>query len=83
MPKRTIQLRQTKVGDAKDLKNNRNYNKTTIERQGQRFKAYKANIIRVIKHLALIGRQRSIKLRLNTVDNRSNIRSGFEMAIRT
>jgi hypothetical protein len=54
-----------------------------MERQGRRFKAYKANITRVIRHLALIRRRRSIKLRPNTIDSGSNIRSRSKMAIRT
>jgi hypothetical protein len=83
MPERTTRPRRTKVGDAKDPENNGNYNETTMERQGRRFKAYEANTTRVIRHSALIGRRRSIESRPDTVDGGSDIRSGSEMATRT
>jgi hypothetical protein len=38
-----------KMGDIKDLKSNRNYSRTTIKDRQREPKAYKANIIRIIR----------------------------------
>ena len=43
-------------------------------------KAYKANIIRIIRHLIYSKKHRSIKSRSNTIDGGSNIRSRSKAA---
>ena len=44
-------------------------------------KAYKANIIRIIRHLICPKKYKSIKLRFNIIDNRSNIKSKSKIII--
>ena len=77
--RRTVQLVQTNLSNIKDLKNYRNYNETTIEDGRREPKAYKANIIRIIRHLICLKKYRSIKLRSSAIDNRSNIKSKFKV----
>ena len=43
-------------------------------------KAYKANIIRIIRHLICPKKRRSTELGSNTMDSGSDIRSGSEAA---
>ena len=43
-------------------------------------KAYKANIIRIIRYLICPKKRGSIKLRSNTIDGKSDIRSRFKAA---
>jgi hypothetical protein len=43
-------------------------------------KAYKANIMRIIRHLICLKKRRSIKLRSNAINGGSDIRSGFKVA---
>ena len=71
---------QTNLGDIKDLKNHGNYNGTAIEDGRREPKAYKANIIRIIRHLICPKKCRSTKLGFNTVNSRSDIKSGFKAA---
>jgi len=71
---------QTNLGDIKDLKNHGNYNGTAIEDGRREPKAYKANIIRIIRHLICSKKRGSIKLESNTVDGESDIRSGSKAA---
>jgi hypothetical protein len=66
----------------KDPKNHGNYNRTAIEDRRREPKAYKANIIRIIRHLICSKKRRSTKLGSNAVDNRSDIRSGSKAAAR-
>jgi len=66
---------QTNLGNIKDLKNHRNYNRIIIKDRQREPKAYKANIIRIIRHLIYSKKHRSIKSRSNTIDGGSNIKS--------
>jgi hypothetical protein len=68
------------LGNIKDLKNHGNYNRMAIEDGWREPKAYKANIIRIIRHLICPKKRGSTKLGSNTMDNRSNIRSRFKVA---
>jgi hypothetical protein len=68
------------LGNIKDLKNHGNYNRMAIEDGWREPKAYKANIIRIIRHLICPKKRGSTKLGSNTMDNRSNIRSRFKAA---
>jgi hypothetical protein len=43
-------------------------------------KAYKANIIRIIRHLICLKKRGSTKLGSNTIDSESNIRSKSKVA---
>jgi hypothetical protein len=43
-------------------------------------KAYKANIIRIIRYLICLKKCRSIKLGSNAINNESDIRSRFKVA---
>ena len=43
-------------------------------------KAYKANIMRIIRHLIYPKKRGSTKLRFNAVNSRSDIRSGSKAA---
>jgi hypothetical protein len=51
-----------------------------IEDGWQEPKAYKANIIRIIRHLIYPKKRKSIKLGSNTIDNKSDIRSKSKAA---
>ena len=73
---------QTNLGNIKDSKNHRNYNRTAIEDRRREPKAYKANTIRIIRHLIYFEKHRSTKLGSNTIDGGSNIRSRSEVAAR-
>ena len=44
--------------------------------------AYKANIIRIIRHLICPKKRRSTKLGSNIINNRSDIKSGSKAAAR-
>ena len=67
------------LGNIKDPKNHGNYNGTAIKDGRQELKAYKANIIRIIRHLICPKKCKSTKLEFNTIDNRSDIRSRFKV----
>jgi hypothetical protein len=69
---------QTNLGNIKDSKNHGNYNRTAIKDGQQEPKAYKANIIRIIRHLICSKKRGSTKLESNTVDSGSDIKSGFK-----
>jgi hypothetical protein len=69
---------QTNLGNIKDPKNHGNYNRMAIEDRWREPKAYKANIIRIMRYLICPKKRRSTKLRSNTIDNRSDIRSKSE-----
>jgi hypothetical protein len=64
------------LGNTKDPENHRNYNKTAIEDGRREPEAYKANTIRIIRHLICPKKHRSIKLGSDAVDGESDIRSG-------
>ena len=70
---------RTNLGDAKDPKNHGNYNGTAMEDGRREPKAYKANIIRIIRHLICSKKRRSTKLGSNAVDDGSDIRSGSKV----
>ena len=78
--RRTAQLVRTNLGDAKDPKNHGNYNRTAIEDGRREPKAYKANTIRIIKHLIYSKKYKSIKSGFNTINNRSDIKSRSKAA---
>ena len=68
------------LSNIKDLKNHRNYNRIAIEDGRREPKAYKANIIRIIRHLICPKKRRSTKLGSNIINNRSDIKSGSKAA---
>jgi hypothetical protein len=78
--RRTAQLVRTNLDNAKDPKNHGNYNGTAIEDGQREPKAYKANTIRIIRHLICPKKRRSTELGSNIIDSGSDIRSGFEAA---
>jgi hypothetical protein len=67
------------LSDIKDFKNYRNYNRIVIEDGRREPKAYKANIIKIIRHLIYLKKRRSIKLKSNIINNGSNIKSKFKV----
>jgi ribosomal protein L34 len=69
---------RTNLGDAKDSKNHRNYNRMAIKDGRREPKAYKANIIRIIRHLIYFKKRRSTKLGSNIINSRSDIKSRFK-----
>ena len=71
---------QTNLGNIKDLKNHRNYNRIIIKDRQREPKAYKANIIRIIRHLICSKKRKSTKLRSNAVNSGSDIKSGSKAA---
>jgi hypothetical protein len=71
---------QTNLGDAKDPKNHGNYNGTAMEDGRQEPEAYKANTMRIIRHLICPKKRGSTKSGSNTIDGGSNIRSGSKAA---
>jgi hypothetical protein len=71
---------RTNLSNIKDLENHGNYNGTAIKDRRQEPKAYKANIIRIIRHLICLKKHRSIKLGSNAIDGESDIRSGSKAA---
>ena len=73
---------QINLSDIKDLKNHRNYNGIAIKDGRQEPKVYKTNIIRIIRHLIYFEKYKSIKLRSNIINNKSDIRSRFKAAAR-
>jgi hypothetical protein len=68
------------LGNTKDPKNHRNYNGIAMEDRRREPKAYKANIMRIMRYLICLEKYRSTKLGSNTINGRSNIRSGFKAA---
>ena len=78
--RRTVQLVRTNLSNIKDPKNHGNYNGIAIEDGRREPKAYKANIIRIIRHLICPKKYKSIKLGFDTIDSGSDIRSGFKAA---
>jgi hypothetical protein len=78
--RKTVQLVRINLGDIKDSKNHGNYNKTAIKDGWREPKAYKANIIRIIRHLICLKKRRSIKLGSSAIDGGSDIRSGSKAA---
>ena len=78
--RRIAQLVRTNVGDVKDPKNHGNYNGTAIEDKRREPKAYKANMMRIIRHLIYPKKHRSTELESNAVNGGSNIRSWFKAA---
>jgi hypothetical protein len=78
--RRIAQLVRTNLGDAKDPKNHRNYNRTAIEVGRREPKAYEANMMRIIRYLICSEKRGSIKLGSNAIDSGSDIRSGSKAA---
>ena len=78
--RRIIQLIQTNLSNVKDLKNHGNYNKTAIEDGRREPKAYKANTIRIIRHLICPKKRKSTKSRSNAIDSGSDIKSRSKAA---
>ena len=78
--RRIAQLVRTNLGDVKDPKNHGNYNGIAIEDGRREPKAYKANTIRIIRHLICPKKRRSIKSGSNTVNSGSDIRSRSKAA---
>ena len=76
--RRTAQLVRINLGNAKDPKNHGNYNGTAIKDGRQELKAYKANIIRIIRHLICPEKRRSTELGSNAINSGSDIRSRFK-----
>ena len=70
------------LSNAKDLKNHGNYNRTAIEDGWREPEAYKANTIRIIRHLICPKKRRSTKLGFNIINNRSDIKSKSKAAAR-
>jgi hypothetical protein len=73
--RRTAQLVQTNLGNIKDPENHGNYNGTAMEDGRQEPEAYKANTIRIIRHLICLKKHRSTKSGSNTINGESDIRS--------
>ena len=71
---------QTNLGDIKDPKNHGNYNRMAMEDRRREPKAYKANIMRIIRYLIYSKKRGSTKLRSNTINGGSDIRSGSKVA---
>jgi hypothetical protein len=71
---------QTNLSNTKDPKNYRNYNRIAIEDRRREPEAYKANIIRIIRHLICPKKYRSTKLRSDTIDSESDIKSRSKTA---
>jgi hypothetical protein len=78
--RRTAQLVQTNLGDIKDPKNHGNYNRTAIEDGQREPKAYKANTIRIIRHLICPEKHKSTKSGSNAVNSGSDIKSRSKAA---
>jgi hypothetical protein len=78
--RRIVQLVQINLGDTKDPENHGNYNGTAIEDGRREPEAYKANTIRIMRHLICPEKRGSTKSESNTVDGGSDIRSGSEAA---
>ena len=78
--RRTVQLVRTNLGNMKDPKNHGNYNGTAIEDGWREPEAYKANIMRIIRHLICPEKRRSTKLGSNAINSGSDIRSGSKAA---
>jgi hypothetical protein len=68
------------LGDIKDPENYRNYNRTAIKDRRRESKVYKANIIRIIRHLICPEKRGSTELGSNIIDSGSDIRSRFKAA---
>jgi hypothetical protein len=71
---------RTNLGDAKDPKNHRNYNGIAIEDGWREPKAYKANIMRIMRYLICPKKRGSTELGSNAIDGGSDIKSGFKAA---
>jgi len=71
---------QTNLGNIKDPKNHGNYNRMAMEDRRREPKAYKANIMRIIRYLIYSKKRGSTKLRSNTINGGSDIRSGSKAA---
>ena len=68
------------LGNIKDLKNYGNYNRIAIEDRRREPKAYKANIMRIIRYLIYLKKRRSTKLGSNVINGGSDIRSRSKVA---
>jgi hypothetical protein len=72
-----------KVGDVKDFENNRNYKGMTIEDRKRELKVYKANIMRIIRHLICLKEYKNIESRFNIINSGSDIKSRFKAMTRS
>ena len=72
-----------KVGDVKDFENNRNYKGMTIKDRKRELKVYKANIMRIIRHLICFKKYKNIESRFNIINNGSDIKSKFKAMTRS
>jgi hypothetical protein len=71
---------QTNLSNAKDPENHRNYNRTAIKDRQREPKAYKANIIRIIRYLICLKKRGSIKSESNAINSGSDIKSRSKVA---
>jgi hypothetical protein len=71
---------RTNLGDAKDPENHGNYNRMAMEDGRREPKAYKANIMRIMRHLICPKKRGSTKSGSDAVDGGSDIRSGSKAA---
>ena len=72
-----------KVGDVKDFENNRNYKGMTIKDRKRELKVYKANIMRIIRHLICFKEYKNIELRFDIINSGSDIKRGLKATIRS
>jgi len=72
-----------KVNDIKNSENNRNYKRMTIKDEKRELKAYKVNMMRIIRHLICLKKYKDIKSRFNIINNESDIKSGFKAMIKS
>ena len=78
--RRTVQLVRINLGDVKDPKNHGNYNRIAIEDGRREPKAYKANTMRIIRHLICPEKRGSTKSGSNAINGESDIKSGSKAA---
>jgi hypothetical protein len=67
-----------KVDDIKDFKNNRNYKGIIIKDGKRELKAYKANTMRIMRHLICLKEYKDTESRSDIINNGSNIKSRFK-----
>jgi hypothetical protein len=71
---------RTNLGNTKDPKNHENYNGTAIKDRRREPEAYKANTIRIIRHLICLKKRGSTKSGSNAINGESDIKSGSKAA---
>jgi hypothetical protein len=70
---------RTNLSDVRDPKNHGNYNGMAIEDGRREPKAYKANIIRIMRYLICPKKRGSTKSESDAIDGGSDIRSGSKV----